>query len=90
MFCFIIAGAHEAILNGYSQFFIVARGSGNLSLDDADSITYNTSNPLRRDTLVIPADSYAVLRFANDNPGVWVLHCHIAYVILEALSLSFF
>jgi hypothetical protein len=39
---------------GPSQFFIVARGSGNLSLTDAESLSYNTTNPVRRDTLVIP------------------------------------
>ncbi|EIM91340.1 uncharacterized protein STEHIDRAFT_152988 [Stereum hirsutum FP-91666 SS1] len=73
---------HPYHLHG-NEFFIVARGSGSLSLDDADGITYNTSNPVRRDTLVIPADSYAVLRFANDNPGVWVMHCHIAWHLAE-------
>ncbi|KAH8918128.1 multicopper oxidase, partial [Atractiella rhizophila] len=32
-----------------------------------------------RDTVVIPGGGHAVLRFANDNPGVWVVHCHIAW-----------
>lgn len=67
------ACTRRPILIVFFQFYIVARGSGSLSLDDADGITYNTSNPVRRDTLVIPADSYAVLRFENDNPGVWVM-----------------
>ena len=39
----------------------------------------NTTNPLRRDTLHIPAQSWAVLRLITDTPGVWPLHCHIAW-----------
>ncbi|KIM76075.1 multicopper oxidase [Piloderma croceum F 1598] len=77
---------HPYHLHGY-EFFIVARGSGNMSLTDAESLDYNITNPTRRDTLVIPRSSYAVLRFANDLPGVWVLHCHIAWHLAEA-SLS--
>ena len=61
-----------------NEFQIVARGSGTLDAAEAASIDYNTTNPLRRDTLVIPGGEYAVLRISNDNPGVWVLHCHIA------------
>ncbi|THU78948.1 Cupredoxin [Dendrothele bispora CBS 962.96] len=73
---------HPYHLHG-NEFQIVARGTGTLSVDDAASIDYNTTNPLRRDTLVIPGGDYAVLRISNDNPGVWVLHCHIAWHLAE-------
>ncbi|THU92259.1 hypothetical protein K435DRAFT_672475 [Dendrothele bispora CBS 962.96] len=73
---------HPYHLHGY-DFQIVARGTGELSIADAANIEYNTTNPLRRDTLVIPGGSYAVLRFGNDNPGAWVLHCHIAWHLAE-------
>ncbi|KAK7458870.1 hypothetical protein VKT23_009880 [Stygiomarasmius scandens] len=73
---------HPYHLHGY-DFQIVARGTGNLSVADAASIDYNTTNPFRRDTIVIPGGSYAVLRIGNDNPGVWVLHCHIAWHLAE-------
>ena len=29
--------------------------------------------------IVIPRNSYAVLRFVTDDPGVWPLHCHIGW-----------
>lgn len=29
-----------------------------------------------RDTLGIALDSWTVLRFVANNPGVWLLHCH--------------
>jgi len=73
---------HPYHLHGF-EFFIVARGTGTLTLEDAKSIDYNVTNPIRRDTLVVPRGSHAVLRFANDLPGVWVLHCHIAFHLAE-------
>jgi Multicopper oxidase len=75
---------HPYHLHGY-DFFIVARGQGKLDESAASSIRYNTHNPLRRDTLVVPRSSWAVLRITNANPGVWPLHCHIAW----HLSLGF-
>ncbi|XP_033745716.1 laccase-3-like [Pecten maximus] len=35
------------------------------------------SNPPRKDTLIIPSGGYAVIRIKADNPGIWLLHCHI-------------
>ncbi|KAI0033491.1 Cupredoxin [Vararia minispora EC-137] len=75
---------HPYHLHG-QDFWIVARGDGQLTYDAAQTLSYNLSNPIHRDTLVIPARrvSYAVLRINNDNPGVWVLHCHIAWHLAE-------
>jgi FtsP/CotA-like multicopper oxidase with cupredoxin domain len=73
---------HPYHLHGF-EFFVVARGSGVLSLTDAENVDYNITNPIRRDTLVIPGGSHAVLRFANDLPGVWILHCHIAWHLAQ-------
>ncbi|KAK5119386.1 hypothetical protein LTR85_007742 [Meristemomyces frigidus] len=39
----------------------------------------NPSNPMRRDTIIIPPYGYAALQFELDNPGVWPFHCHIAW-----------
>lgn len=52
-------------------FWIVAEGSGSITLAEAETIKYNTTNPIRRDTHIIPAGTWAVLRFIADNPGVW-------------------
>ncbi|KAH8681126.1 multicopper oxidase-domain-containing protein [Xylariales sp. PMI_506] len=40
---------------------------------------WNLSNPMRRDTVTVPAMSHVVLRFTADNPGLWALHCHVAW-----------
>ncbi|XP_069125665.1 uncharacterized protein [Argopecten irradians] len=37
----------------------------------------NMVNPPRKDTLNIPPGAYAVVRLKANNPGVWMLHCHL-------------
>ena len=36
----------------------------------------NAKTP-RKDTAIIPAGGYLVVRFISNNPGAWLLHCHI-------------
>ncbi|KAF2963317.1 laccase [Xylaria multiplex] len=43
------------------------------------STTWNLVNPMRRDTVTVPAFSHVVIRFETDNPGLWALHCHVAW-----------
>ncbi|CCO38207.1 hypothetical protein BN14_12374 [Rhizoctonia solani AG-1 IB] len=76
---------HPYHLHGMT-FWIVAEGSGSLSLEDAESVSYNTTNPIRRDTHIIPASSWAVLRFEASNPGVWFMHCHIDWHLAEGFA----
>ncbi|KAE8447937.1 hypothetical protein EG329_010009 [Mollisiaceae sp. DMI_Dod_QoI] len=35
--------------------------------------------PPKRDTVAVNANSYAVIRFQAENPGVWLFHCHIEW-----------
>ncbi|ORY29691.1 multi-copper oxidase laccase-like protein [Naematelia encephala] len=67
---------HPIHLHGRS-FYIVARGQGNIT--DLHGVEIDTNNPLRRDTTQISAASYMVLRLVTDTPGVWPIHCHIAW-----------
>ncbi|KAK1750437.1 Cupredoxin [Echria macrotheca] len=41
---------------------------------------------LERDTLTVEAGGSAILRFKADNPGVWLLHCHIEWHVPLGLS----
>lgn len=34
--------------------------------------------PLRKDTVIVPSGGYVVVRIKADNPGLWIMHCHIA------------
>lgn len=44
-----------------------------------DGTVTNPSNPARRDVAQLQANSYIVLQWDQDNPGIWPLHCHIAW-----------
>ncbi|KAJ1727898.1 ferroxidase fet3 [Coemansia biformis] len=45
--------------------------------------------PVKRDTVVVHGGQYAVIRFRADNPGVWLLHCHIDFHIMLGLQMTF-
>jgi iron transport multicopper oxidase len=38
---------------------------------------YNNASSIKRDVVSIPALGWAIIRFVSDNPGIWLLHCHI-------------
>lgn len=46
-------------------------------------------NPIRRDTVRVPAGGSVTLRFAADNPGTWMLHCHMEWHLFSGLALVF-
>ncbi len=39
----------------------------------------NLINPAKKDTVYVSSMGYAVLRFHANNPGLWLLHCHILW-----------
>jgi hypothetical protein len=45
-------------------------------------------NPPRRDVVLLPRDGYIVIAFKADNPGAWLVHCHIAFHISEGLGMQ--
>ena len=47
----------------------------------------NVKNPPRKDTLMIPAGAYAVIRVRSNNPGKWFLHCHIEFHAMQGIVL---
>lgn len=63
---------HPLHMHGH-DFFILAQGSGSYS----SSADLSTTNPPRRDVAMLPASGYLVLAFKTDNPGAWLMHCHI-------------
>lgn len=40
---------------------------------------FNFDNPPRRDVVLLPETGYIAIAFRADNPGVWLIHCHIAW-----------
>jgi hypothetical protein len=56
------------------------------------NITPNTKNPARRDVAMLPGGSeggYLWIAFQVDNPGTWLMHCHIAFHASNGLALQF-
>ena len=37
---------------------------------------------------MLPGNGYLFIAFRTDNPGAWVMHCHIAWHVSEGLSLQ--
>jgi hypothetical protein len=77
---------HPIHLHGHDFFVLDAQGNatwtGNLSRLKFD-------NPPRRDTATLPARGYLVLAFESDNPGVWLMHCHIPFHVSAGFGLQF-
>jgi iron transport multicopper oxidase len=41
---------------------------------------------MRRDNWVLAAGGYTVIRFIADNPGVWIIHCHMEWHVDAGLT----
>ncbi|KAK3317236.1 multicopper oxidase [Cercophora scortea] len=76
---------HPIHLHGF-DFFVLAQGTGTFS---TSTVTLNTANPPRRDTAMLPASGFVVLAFETDNPGAWLMHCHIGWHTSEGFALQF-
>ncbi|KAK2053050.1 multicopper oxidase [Colletotrichum caudatum] len=75
---------HPLHLHGH-DFFVLAQGSGTYS----SSVALNTANPARRDTAMLPASGFIVMAWKTDNPGAWLMHCHIGWHTSEGFSMQF-
>lgn len=59
---------------------VVLLAQSNTTFDPAASFdTFNFVNPPRRDVVLLPANGYIAIAFKPDNPGAWLMHCHIAW-----------
>ncbi|RFU36304.1 hypothetical protein B7463_g105, partial [Scytalidium lignicola] len=84
--------SHPLHLHGH-DFWVVAQGTGKFN----GTLT-RPENPQRRDTQLIDAgnpangepggESYIVLDFKADNPGVWPFHCHVAWHVSDGLYIN--
>ncbi|KAK3985882.1 putative laccase precursor [Cladorrhinum sp. PSN332] len=78
---------HPIHLHGH-DFLTLGIGSG----------TFNTTlhkpllkfnNPTRRDVVQLPGSSWLVIGYKTDNPGVWLMHCHIGWHVAMGLGVQF-
>jgi hypothetical protein len=55
---------------------------------DPSKLKLNLDNPPRRDVVLLPNGGFVVIAFKTDNPGSWLMHCHIARHASEGLALQ--
>lgn len=82
------AGYHPFHMHG-TQFQVVWRQTDLTSDDPADRPEFNPNqtNPIRRDTVMVPPTGQVTIRFVADNPGAWFFHCHIDWHLRSGLAM---
>jgi len=75
---------HPIHLHGH-DLHVLAQGFGEFTPD----IKFNLDNPPRRDVANCPIGGYVVIAFRIDNPGAWLLHCHIAWHASSGLAVQY-
>ncbi|RWV83431.1 hypothetical protein GW17_00054962 [Ensete ventricosum] len=78
---------HPIHIHGY-DFYILAEGFGNFNAAK-DNAKFNLVDPPMRNTVGVPVSGWAVIRFVADNPGVWLMHCHLDVHITWGLAMAF-
>lgn len=76
---------HPIHLHGH-DFYVIGQGNG---VWDGDKTGLKFDNPVRRDTAMLPAGGYLIMGFPADNPGTWLVHCHIPWHVGQGLSWQF-
>lgn len=79
------AGArHPLHLHGHDFWILGQSSTAYVSTD-----VLNYTNPPRRDVATIIPGGYLAIAFPTDNPGSWLMHCHIAWHASESLAWQF-
>ncbi|KAA8536485.1 hypothetical protein F0562_028963 [Nyssa sinensis] len=71
----LVGDNHPMHLHGFS-FYVVGWGFGNFN-PKQDPLKYNLVDPPEETTVGVPTNGWVALRFRADNPGVWLMHCHL-------------
>ena len=48
-------------------------------LNENKQIKKNYKDPIQKDSMPVPDGGFVIMRFRADNPGFWILHCHIDF-----------
>lgn len=77
-------GSHPMHLHGHS-FYVLSSyraegrsGWGSYNPYEGEPLApFNMVNPVKKDTVSVPRRGYVVMRVKTDNPGLWMMHCHM-------------
>ncbi len=75
---------HPIHLHGH-DVHVLAQGYGPFTKD----VVPQLDNPARRDVVNCPLNGFVWIAFQIDNPGAWLIHCHIAWHASSGLALQF-
>ncbi|CAM8883479.1 unnamed protein product [Rhodiola kirilowii] len=78
---------HPMHLHGY-DFFLLAQGFGNFN-PVTDTAKFNLVDPPMRNTVGVPSGGWVVIKFVADNPGTWMMHCHLDVHLAWGLTMTF-
>ncbi|KAJ8753844.1 hypothetical protein K2173_000098 [Erythroxylum novogranatense] len=79
--------SHPIHIHGFN-FHVLAQGFGNYDPVNGPS-KFNFYNPQVRNTIAVPVGGWAVIRFTANNPGVWLVHCHLDVHLPWGLASAF-
>ncbi|KAK1436393.1 hypothetical protein QVD17_02172 [Tagetes erecta] len=84
----MVAGIdHPMHLHGHS-FYVVGWGFGNFNRS-RDRLKFNLEDPPLQQTIAVPKNGWTAIRFKADNPGVWLMHCHLERHIIWGMEMTF-
>ncbi|KAF2025438.1 laccase precursor [Setomelanomma holmii] len=79
--------AHPIHLHGHDAY-ILGAGTGQFSVaNNFNQLRF--TNPPRRDVAQLQGGGWLVIAYPTDNPGAWLMHCHIAFHVGMGLSIQF-
>lgn len=81
---------HPVHLHGHD--FLVLGIGANGTFDPSSAAMralLDFDNPVRRDVEQMPGDGWLVIAFKTDNPGCWLMHCHIGWHVAMGLGIQF-
>lgn len=86
--------SHPMHLHGH-DFSVLGQGRGVFTSDMVNQLSFD--NPIRRDTVLLfgggsPTayiSGWTVIGFQTDNPGAWLMHCHLIWHADGGMGLQF-
>ena len=48
-------------------------------MDEAGRIFRNLKDPPVKDTVAVPDGGFTIVRLHANNPGFWLIHCHMSW-----------
>ena len=60
-----------------------------VEMDKEGGLQRNITQPIFKDTVQVPTNGYVIIRTPLDNPGTWIVHCHINYHVEHGMAMVF-